>query len=98
MGHAVLDWSGQHTRSAHSGGAHRKARTTPSGCDLRRHGQAVASIAYRSLGEIPMMRGLAIVGHGKMGRLIEQLSPEYGCDVRLALNSGTNACGAGLTS
>jgi 4-hydroxy-tetrahydrodipicolinate reductase len=44
-----------------------------------------------------MMRGLAIIGYGKMGRLIEQLAPEYGFDVRLALNSGTNACGAGLT-
>lgn len=44
-----------------------------------------------------MTRGLAIVGHGKMGRLIEQLAPEYGFDVRLALNSSTNAQGAGLT-
>jgi len=32
-----------------------------------------------------------------MGRLIEQLAPEYGFDVRLALNSSTNARGAGLT-
>lgn len=44
-----------------------------------------------------MTRGLAIVGHGKMGRLIEQLAPEYGFDVRLTLNSSTNAQGAGLT-
>ena len=44
-----------------------------------------------------MTHGLAIVGHGKMGRLIEQLAPEYGFDVRVALNSGTNASGAGLT-
>jgi len=44
-----------------------------------------------------MTRGLAIVGHGKMGRLIEQLAPEYGFDVRLALTSSTNARGAGLT-
>jgi 4-hydroxy-tetrahydrodipicolinate reductase len=29
-----------------------------------------------------MTRGLAIVGCGKMGRLIEQLAPEYGFDVR----------------
>ena len=43
------------------------------------------------------MRGLAIVGHGKMGRLIEQLALEYGFEVRLALNSVRNACGAGLT-
>ena len=43
-----------------------------------------------------MTRGLAIVGHGKMGRLIEQLAPEYGFDVRLKLNSGANVGGAGL--
>ena len=45
-----------------------------------------------------MTLGLAIVGRGKMGRLIEQLAPDYGFDVRLALDSGTNACGAGLIS
>jgi 4-hydroxy-tetrahydrodipicolinate reductase len=44
-----------------------------------------------------MTRGLAIVGHGKMGRLIEQLAPEYGFDIRLMLNSSTNAHGAGLS-
>ncbi len=44
-----------------------------------------------------MTRGLAIIGHGKMGRLIEQLAPEYGFNIRLALNSETNARGAGLT-
>jgi 4-hydroxy-tetrahydrodipicolinate reductase len=44
-----------------------------------------------------MTRGLAIVGYGKMGRLIEELAPEYGFDVRLALNSSTNVRGAGLT-
>jgi 4-hydroxy-tetrahydrodipicolinate reductase len=44
-----------------------------------------------------MTRGLAIVGNGKMGRLIEQLAPEYGFDVRLKLNSATNVQGAGLT-
>jgi 4-hydroxy-tetrahydrodipicolinate reductase len=42
-------------------------------------------------------RGLAIVGYGKMGRLIEQLAPEYGFDVRLTLNSAGNECGAALT-
>ncbi|HLZ91452.1 MAG TPA: dihydrodipicolinate reductase C-terminal domain-containing protein [Candidatus Acidoferrum sp.] len=44
-----------------------------------------------------MTHGLAIVGYGKMGRLIEQLAPEYDFDVRLALNSGTNTCGSRLT-
>jgi 4-hydroxy-tetrahydrodipicolinate reductase len=32
-----------------------------------------------------MSSGLAIVGYGKMGRLIEQLAPEYGFDVRAKL-------------
>jgi 4-hydroxy-tetrahydrodipicolinate reductase len=32
-----------------------------------------------------------------MGRLIEQLAPEYGFDVRLTLNSATNRQGTGLT-
>ena len=44
-----------------------------------------------------MTLGLAIVGYGKMGRLIEQLAPEYGFDVRVQFNSQNNADGAGLT-
>jgi 4-hydroxy-tetrahydrodipicolinate reductase len=44
-----------------------------------------------------MTLGLAIVGYGKMGRLIEQLAPEYGFDVRVQFNSQNNAHGAGLT-
>jgi 4-hydroxy-tetrahydrodipicolinate reductase len=44
-----------------------------------------------------MTHGLAIVGHGKMGRLIQQLAPEYDFDARLMLNSCTNVSGAGLT-
>jgi 4-hydroxy-tetrahydrodipicolinate reductase len=43
------------------------------------------------------MPNLAIVGHGKMGRLIEQLAPEYGFSVRVTLNSLSNANGKGLT-
>ncbi|HEY6443190.1 MAG TPA: dihydrodipicolinate reductase C-terminal domain-containing protein [Candidatus Acidoferrales bacterium] len=34
---------------------------------------------------------LAIIGYGKMGRLIEQLSPEYGCEVKLRLDVDNNA-------
>ena len=45
-----------------------------------------------------MTQGLAIVGHGKMGHLIEQFAPCYGFEVRLALNSQTNGALAGLTS
>lgn len=44
-----------------------------------------------------MTLGLAIVGYGKMGRLIEQLAPEYGFDVRAKFNSHNNAHGGGLT-
>jgi 4-hydroxy-tetrahydrodipicolinate reductase len=40
---------------------------------------------------------LAIVGYGKMGRLIEQLAPEYGCDVKLRLDVDNNAKFEGMT-
>jgi 4-hydroxy-tetrahydrodipicolinate reductase len=36
-----------------------------------------------------MSVGLAIVGYGKMGRLIAQLAPEYGFDVRATFTSAT---------
>jgi len=41
---------------------------------------------------------LAIVGYGKMGRLIEQLAPEYGFDVKLRLDVNNNAKFEGLTA
>ena len=44
-----------------------------------------------------MSLGLAIVGCGKMGRLIESLAPEYGFAVRAKFNSKNNPQGAGLT-
>lgn len=40
---------------------------------------------------------LAIVGYGKMGRLIEQLAPEYGCSVKLRLDVDNNANFEGMT-
>jgi 4-hydroxy-tetrahydrodipicolinate reductase len=40
---------------------------------------------------------LAIVGYGKMGRLIDQLAPEYGFDVKLRLDIDNNAKFEGLT-
>ncbi len=40
---------------------------------------------------------LAIVGYGKMGRLIEQLAPQYGFAVKLKLDSDNNASGEGIT-
>ena len=44
------------------------------------------------------MRKLAIVGYGKMGRLIEQLAPQYDFAVALTLDEFNNAEGAGLTA
>ncbi len=40
---------------------------------------------------------LAIIGYGKMGRLIEQLAPEYGFDVKLRLDVNNNANYEGMT-
>ncbi|MCX6621442.1 MAG: dihydrodipicolinate reductase, partial [Acidobacteria bacterium] len=42
-----------------------------------------------------MAKKLAIVGYGKMGRLIEQLAPEYGFEAALKLDEFNNVeCGA----
>ena len=41
---------------------------------------------------------LAIVGYGKMGRLIEQLAPEYGFSVPLKLDEFNNADFEGITA
>jgi 4-hydroxy-tetrahydrodipicolinate reductase len=41
---------------------------------------------------------LAIVGYGKMGRLIEQLAPEYGGTVKLRLDVDNNAKFEGMTA
>lgn len=43
-----------------------------------------------------MALGLAIVGYGKMGRLIERLAPDYGFEVRLKLAREENQAGKGL--
>lgn len=40
---------------------------------------------------------LALVGYGKMGRLIEQLAPQYGFETGLVLDIDNNAGGSGLT-
>lgn len=40
---------------------------------------------------------LAIVGYGKMGRLIEQLAPEFGFETALKLDIDNNVDGAGIT-
>ena len=44
-----------------------------------------------------MSQGLAIVGYGKMGKLIERLAPEYGFDVRAKFSGGDNPGGQGLS-
>ncbi len=44
-----------------------------------------------------MSMGLAIVGYGKMGRLIEQLAPEYGFDVRAKFDGRSNPRGQVLS-
>jgi 4-hydroxy-tetrahydrodipicolinate reductase len=41
---------------------------------------------------------LAIVGFGKMGRSVERLAPEYGCDVKLRLDINNNANFEGMTA
>lgn len=45
-----------------------------------------------------MSVGIAIVGCGKMGRLVEQLAPEYGLEVRAKFTRGNNVHDAGITS
>lgn len=40
---------------------------------------------------------LALVGYGKMGRILETLAPEYGFEVALRLDIDNNRDGAGIT-
>ena len=40
---------------------------------------------------------LLLLGHGRMGHLVEALAPEYGCEVAGVLDDVTNAHGEGLT-
>ena len=41
---------------------------------------------------------LAIIGHGKMGRLVEQLAPEFGFETSLELDEFNNVDGEGITA
>ena len=41
---------------------------------------------------------LALVGYGNMGRLLEQLAPEFGFEVGLKLDEFNNAGGEGITA
>jgi 4-hydroxy-tetrahydrodipicolinate reductase len=47
---------------------------------------------------MPEPRRLAIVGYGKMGRLVEQLAPQYGFAVALKLDEFNNADFEGITA
>jgi 4-hydroxy-tetrahydrodipicolinate reductase len=47
---------------------------------------------------MPEALRLAIVGYGKMGRLIEQIAPEYGFETALKLDEFNNAGFEGLTA
>jgi len=40
---------------------------------------------------------LALVGYGKMGRMLDELAPKFGLDVQLRLDEHNNAGGKGLT-
>jgi len=44
-----------------------------------------------------MRPGLAIVGYGKMGQLIERLAPDYGFEVRARFSGSDNPGGRGLS-
>jgi 4-hydroxy-tetrahydrodipicolinate reductase len=44
-----------------------------------------------------MTRGLAIVGYGKMGRMVERLAPEYGFEVQTRISSTENVGAKRLT-
>src|ERR1700752_5055837 len=44
-----------------------------------------------------MSQSLAIIGYGKMGKLIERLAPEYGFDVRAKFCSSDNPGAHGLS-
>ena len=41
---------------------------------------------------------LLLIGHGRMGTLVEALAPEYGCEVCGVLDDTSNERGAGLTA
>lgn len=43
------------------------------------------------------MKRLAIVGYGKMGRLVDRLAPEHGFETVLRLDEHNNADGSGIT-
>lgn len=57
--------------------------------------QPAANAATNGATTAPTLR-LALLGHGRMAREIERLTPQRGFDVRLILNSSSNADGAAI--
>ncbi|HYU34628.1 MAG TPA: dihydrodipicolinate reductase C-terminal domain-containing protein [Thermoanaerobaculia bacterium] len=43
------------------------------------------------------MSRLALIGYGRMGKLVEQLAPEHGFEVAVRLDGASNPDGAGIT-
>jgi 4-hydroxy-tetrahydrodipicolinate reductase len=43
------------------------------------------------------MSRLALIGYGRMGKLVEQLAPEHGFEVALRLDGASNPGGSGIT-
>lgn len=41
---------------------------------------------------------LLLLGHGRMGKLVEALAPEFGCEIAGVLDDTTNADGAGIVA
>lgn len=46
----------------------------------------------------PQSSRLALIGYGRMGKLVEQLAPEHGFEVALRLRSESNPGGSGITA
>jgi len=47
---------------------------------------------------IPQSHRLALIGYGRMGKLVEQLAAEHGFEVALRLRSESNPDGSGITA
>ena len=86
LGPALPDRPRQHPRSPHARRTRPQKRTARSRRNLQKNGSATSHPRRRG----PRPMNLAIIGHGKMGRLIEQLAPEYGFAVTQRLNSANN--------
>ena len=93
VGRAIFVWAGQHSRGAHHGGKDFEARIARRGRYLCANDPDAAEAGRKR----NMPKNLAIVGYGKMGRLIEQLAPEAGFSVGLKLDIDTNVDQQGIT-